>query len=36
MPYLILLSGLVTLALWRRSKGPITVGENDSLTGPRS
>lgn len=35
LPLAILLSGLVSLALWRRSKGPITVEPDDSLTGKR-
>ncbi len=33
MPYLIALAGLVTLALWRRSQGPITLDPGDSLFG---
>ncbi len=33
MPYLIALAGLVSLALWRRSQGPIAVADDDSLFG---
>lgn len=33
MPYLIALAGLVSLALWRRSQGPIAVASDDSLFG---
>jgi len=33
LPLLILLSGLVTLALWRRSQGPIEVSKDDPIFG---